>query len=125
MSKKIELSERFGELMNCLNKLHQKGIKISYRGIADEMGITIQRAHQKFEPFAEHIKTLQNIERAEAAREAGAAKGYTLITLPDQVAGEHLPIEWQCSEGHIFTRTSNSMKLSNVLCPICKQNKKK
>ena len=124
MSKKKEVSELYSELMDCLNSLHRKEIKISYRGIADELGITIQRAHQKFEPFAEHIKTLQNIERAEAAREVGEAKIFRLITLPDQVTGEHVPIEWQCYSGHIFKKTINRMRLPYVCCPICKQNKK-
>ena len=121
MSIKTDVSKLFMELSECLNALHQKEKKITYRALADELGLSIQRAHQKFEPLAGHIKTMQNIEMAEGAIEAGEAQGFILKTPPDQVEGDKVPLTWQCSEGHTFTRTRNQMKFTNVLCPECKK----
>ena len=58
---------------------------------------------------------------AEGAIEAGEAQGFILKTPPDQVEGDKVPLTWQCSEGHTFTRTRNQMKFTNVLCPECKK----
>lgn len=121
MNPRNDINKLFVELNDCLNALHKKGKKISYPGIAEELGLSIQRVEKKFEPLAIYIKTMQNLDRAEEAREAGEAQGFTLQTLPDQVEGETVPLTWKCSEGHTFTRTSNTMKFTNVLCPECKK----
>ena len=121
MTKKVDVKKRFAELNDCLNLIHQKGKKISYQAIAEELGSTQQWAYAKFKIFDDYIKSNQNMERFEQAKGIGHEQGFTLESSVEEVSSSTVELAWKCKEGHSFNRSITDMRFSNVLCPECKK----